>query len=1052
MLICLWDSRRYFLSIRMGNRKENSSIRLRGVRQNNLKGFDLDIPLNRFVVITGPSGSGKSSLAFETLYAEGQRRYIETFSPYARQFFDRMDKPRVDLIESIPPAIAIEQKNAVKTVRSTVGTMTEICDYMKIVMPAISSLYCKNCGRIIKRESPQDIWESLLKRFSENVKNDQTELLITFNLALSEKLSLKETFNLILRQGYQRILVDGGVLNLEEAIKSFPPANLKQITVVQDRLTFYESSRSRFIDSCEQAYHFGKGRLAIFIKDKTASDDGWDEPQLNYSNHLHCADCNIFYNEPTPSLFSYNHPVGACPTCHGFGRVIGINYKQVIPNPYLSLAEGAIRPWQSGFSQECQDDLINFCKKRGVPVDVPFKDLSPADQKWVIEGDPDYGIDEAHKWPRCWYGVKGYFDWMESRAYKMHIRVLLSRYRSYTTCPDCKGGRFQPETLLYKIEIDSELAENLKKQGKCSGSLITLADIYLMPITDALTVVKSLSGRIKDKTPVKLALDEVISRMEYLVQIGLGYLTLNRPSRTLSGGETERVNLTACLGSRLVNTLYILDEPSVGLHPRDTERLIRILKNLRDIGNTVVVVEHEASVIRSADSIIDLGPGSGESGGNVIFQGSPEELLSHQYSLTGAYLSGRKKIEIPEKKKVCENDNGKLRWLSPYLTLYNARRHNLKNLTVKIPLRRFVCITGVSGSGKSTLIKECLLPALEQTIQQRKLSELNNDGEVIFKSENDEDLDERDSPDINTYVEGAELIDSVVLVDQSPPGKTPRSNPSLYIGAFDFIREFFASSNNVIDKAEAKSLFSFNSRAGGCDRCNGSGYEKIEMQFLSDIYIKCPECDGTRYKKFVLDIKIQPEIQETISCKTKCGNISKNIVDVLNGTVDEIVEWLGLFSGSKPALKARRMLEILQKVGLGYLRLGQPITTLSGGECQRLKLARSLAETIDFSEKKEVDDSRRQRSILFMFDEPTTGLHFDDIRNLLKVFYELVNNGHTVVVIEHNLDVIKCADWIIDLGPEAGDDGGKIVVCGTVDDVIACPQSHTGAALKTVIK
>ncbi|MGC8829196.1 MAG: excinuclease ABC subunit UvrA [Verrucomicrobiia bacterium] len=1041
----------------MRSKKENRHIRLSGVKQNNLKGFDLNIPLNRLVVITGPSGSGKSSLAFDTLYAEGQRRYIETFSPYARQFFDRMDKPRVDIIESIPPAIAIEQKNAVKTVRSTVGTMTEICDYMKVVMPGISSLYCKQCGRIVRREAPQDVWNDLSNKLSLEVRSADIELLITFDLTISQKLSLKDSLNLIKRQGYQRIFHSGQVLNIEEAIRILPSENLRHITVVQDRLGLSEAARNRFIESCEQAYHFGKGRLAVYFKGK--NEEKWNDAPFKYSNHLHCAECNILYDEPSPSLFSYNHPVGACPKCHGFGRIIGIDYKLVIPNPNLSLIEGAIRPWQSGFSRECQDDLIEFCKKRGVPIDVPFKDLAPEHQKWVIDGDPDYGIDELHRWPRCWYGVKGYFDWLESRSYKMHIRVLLSRYRSYTTCPDCKGGRFQPETLLFKIEIDKGLAEKIQKQGKCVGTLITLADIYLMPITDALEVLKSVRDKIKseEKTPIQLALDEVISRMEYLVQIGLGYLTLNRPSRTLSGGETERVNLTACLGSRLVNTLYILDEPSVGLHPRDTDRLIGILKSLRDIGNTVVVVEHEPSVIRSADQIIDLGPGSGENGGNIIFQGSPNKLLSHPTSLTGLYLSGRKKIEIPNKKTVCQKIDEKSVWLCPYLTLYNATRHNLKNLTVRIPLQRFVCVTGVSGSGKSTLIKECLLPALEQKLRKRKLGDYDYDPNCKSKLENGDEIEENEKDESGeTHVEGAELIDSVVLVDQSPPGKTPRSNPALYIGAFEFIRDFFASSTPAVEKGIAKKMFSFNSSAGGCEHCNGSGYEKIEMQFLSDIFIKCPECDGTRYKKNVRDIKIQPVIEGKIFKWHKDKNLSKNIVDVLNGTVDEIVEWLELFTDSKPAYKARRMLEILQKVGLGYIRIGQPITTLSGGECQRLKLARSLAETIDFSEKSRskanlLETGNRPRSILYLFDEPTTGLHFDDIRTLLNVFYELVDNGHSVVVIEHNLEVVKCADWIIDLGPEAGDDGGRVVVCGTVEDVIACPQSHTGRALKEVV-
>ncbi len=1026
----------------MSRNKKGEYIRLRGVRQNNLKGFDLNLMMNRLIVITGPSGSGKSSLAFDTLYAEGQRRYIETFSPYARQFFDRMDKPRVDSIESIPPAIAIEQKNSVRTVRSTVGTMTEICDYLKVVMPVISCLYCKECGQVVKRESPQDIVEVLMERFS---SSDVCDLIVAFNLNLSEKLSLNESLNLITKQGYQRILVDGKVVRIDDVKSYFGNKRPAALIIVQDRLRLETQVRSRFIDACEQAYHFGKGNLSIYYKNANNSEDKWQNPPINFSNRLHCARCNIDYEEPSPSLFSYNHPLGACKTCNGFGRIVGIDYNLVIPNPNLSIAEGVIRPWQSGFSQESHNDLIMFCKKRGVPIDIPFDKLPPEQKKWVIEGDKDYGIDENHSWPRLWYGVKGYFDYLESRSYKMHVRVLLSRYRSYNICPDCKGARFQPDSLLYKFEIDAVLAERLKKEGKCASNLITIAELYLMPINDALEVVKSIRCKIKiiGKNPAVLALDEVISRLEYLAKIGLGYLTLNRPSRTLSGGETERVNLTACLGSRLVNTLYILDEPSVGLHPRDTDRLISILKNLRDIGNTVVVVEHEPSVIIAADQIVDLGPCSGESGGNLVFQGEFKQLLTHPSSLTGLYISGRKQIQIPPRRAIKAID----KWASPFLTLSNASRHNLKNITVDIPLKRLVCVTGVSGSGKSTLIRECLLPIL-----QRRLLNKKSNGNSLLVNEDKDDSEDGSQYSNMMDVFNWELIDDVMLVDQSPPGKTPRSNPALYIGAFDYIRELFANSPPAITHNLTKSSFSFNSSEGKCPKCEGAGYEKIEMQFLSDIFIKCPECNGTRYKKEILEIKISPNGNSTNGLDNK----ERNIAEVLDSTVDEMIDWLKLFTDSKPAEKALKMLGILKKVGLSYIRLGQPITTLSGGECQRLKLARCLAEVVEKQAKNQGDVTadigyNPPYSILFLFDEPTTGLHFDDVGVLLNAFNELVNQGHSVVVIEHNLEVIKCADWIIDLGPEAGDNGGKIVICGTPEVIANCPLSYTGKALKNIL-
>ncbi|MDB6021689.1 MAG: UvrABC system protein, partial [Pedosphaera sp.] len=626
----------------MGKTSSLPVIRLRGVRHNNLKNFDLDLPLNQLIVITGLSGSGKSSLAFDTLFAEGQRRYIETFSPYSRQFFDRMDKPQVDSIEGIPPAIAIEQRNSVKSTRSTVGTMTEICDYMKLLWPQVSQLHCRQCGRPVRKDSPQQIWEGItsdieshpltpalspgggegeevredarptggpaLIRTPQSAIRNSSELLITFCIPISEKLSLDESLALINKQGYQRLLLNNEILRLDEAIPQLHKLKPDALNIIQDRLKPAPENRPRFIEACEQAYHFGKGKLTIYKLDSSSPNpqSAIRNPQF-FSNRLHCATCDIEYREPSPALFSFNHPVGACPACRGFGRVISIDYNLAMPDRSKTLAQGVVRPWQTGQSAESQADLMKFCRIRKAPVDVPFQDLPKKWQDWVINGDPDYGKDAQHEWPRAWYGIKGYFRWLESKSYKMHVRVLLSRYRSYTPCPDCHGKRFQPETLLYKV----------------SQNALTLSDFYQLPVREAFRFIEQLGTKHQPKPsdPLGLIINEVRSRLGFLNEVGLGYLTLDRPTRSLSGGETERVNLTTCLGTRLVNTLFVLDEPSVGLHPRDTSRLVRILEQLRNAGNTVVVVEHEASVMRAADQIVDIGPGHGAAGGEVVFQG-----------------------------------------------------------------------------------------------------------------------------------------------------------------------------------------------------------------------------------------------------------------------------------------------------------------------------------------------------------------------------------------------------------------------------------------------
>ncbi len=765
-----------------------------------------------------------------------------------------------------------------------------------------------------------------------------------------------------------------------------------------------------------------------------------------------------------------------------------------------------VKPWLGGHGVECQEDLMKFCRIRKAPTDVPFEQLPKKWQEWVINGDPDYGKDADHEWPRAWYGVKGYFRWLESKAYKMHVRVLLSRYRSYTPCPDCQGKRFQPEALLYRSTIH-DLRFTQQRLDERTGtaeetpiakrsSQITLADFYQLPIRDALGFVEQIAARHQSKPsdPIGLVLNEVCSRLGYLVEVGLGYLTLDRPTRTLSGGETERVNLTTCLGTRLVNTLYVLDEPSVGLHPRDTGRLIRILEQLRDLGNTVVVVEHEASVIRAGDQIVDLGPGHGEAGGHVVFQGSYREILKSKGSLTGQYLSGRKQIEIPQRRPVKAGQASRMtggnqdrRDACPALTLSHATLHNLKDLTVEIPLGRLVCVTGVSGSGKTTLVREVLLPALEAKLKAKLKAQPRNSQTAAKASDRIEDENEDDddpsttrNPQPATRIAGCDHLGRAVLVDQSALGKTPRSNPAVYLGAFDDLRELFAQTDAAKQRGLNASAFSFNSSQGQCERCRGAGFEKIEMQFLSDVFIRCPDCDGRRYRPHILEVKVRCPLS-VVSGKNRGRNKatdhgprttdkSWSIADLLDATVDEVIEFLAGFADSRPAQRAGEKLKLLQEVGLGYLRLGQPINTLSGGESQRLKLVSHLAESragvppaysgacnsiqsTPTGPQANVSGDRRDACpTLFLFDEPTTGLHFDDVRVLLKVFQRLVNAGHSVIVIEHNLDVIKCADWIIDLGPEAGDEGGHMVSQGTPEEIAACPTSHTGHFLRDVLK
>jgi len=919
-------------------------IRLRGARQNNLSNIDLDLPLGQLIVVTGPSGSGKSSLAFDTLYAEGQRRYVETFSPYTRQFLERMDKPRADLIEGIPPAIAIEQVNGVKTTRSTVGTITEINDYLKLLFPRVAQATCPSCERRVNPETPGSIVDEILRDFSGK------QVLIVFGVPVPAKTAPQDFFDFLRGQSYLRVLVDGAVLRTDEApnLKKLPAV----VRVIQDRVEISGANRSRLAEAVESALRLGQGKIEILD-----SPTGTPRP---ISTGWHCAHCDLDIRPPSPGLFSFNNPLGACPECRGFGRIIGIDWMRVMPDRSLSIAAGLVKPFQSGQSLECQKDLLRAAARREVDIHTAFEDLPKSDQDWLINGEGKATGDEL--WQNGqWYGVKGYFEWLESKTYKMHVRVFLSRYRSYQPCPTCKGGRFQPETLNYRLE----------------PAHLTLPDVAHTAARDLVPMFESLSLPPEDASATLLR-DQVLFRLRYLCDVGLGYLTLDRPTRTLSGGEIERVNLTTCLGASLVNTLFVMDEPSVGLHPRDTSRLVKIMEALRDKGNTLIVVEHEEAVMQAADYIVDIGPGRGNAGGKVIFSG-PRSAFDAADSLTADYLLGRKQIAVPAKR----------RKPASFIKLKGIRHHNLQGTNAEIPLGVLCCVTGVSGSGKSSLVND-----------------------VLYRNLAGEAPDEHDAPGYCRSIKGDETIEEVIMVDQSPLARSPRSTPAVYLGVYDAVREAFGTHPDALAAGLSPSSFSFNAGDGRCARCAGLGYEKVEMQFLSDLFLKCPECEGKRFQPHVLKILIN----------------GKSVHDVLEMTGREALEF---FKGNARVINP---LQILADVGLDYLRLGQPVNALSGGESQRLKLAAHLS-------------GKRESGALLIFDEPTTGLHFDDIAQLLKVFQRLVEEGNHLIVIEHNLEVIKTADWIVDLGPEAGDRGGHIVAAGTPEEVAKCKESLTGQFL-----
>ena len=959
-------------------------IALRGCRQHNLRGFDLDIPLGKLTVVTGPSGSGKSSLAFHTLYAEGQRRYVETFSPYVRQFFDRMDKPLVDSIEGIPPAIAIEQKNHVRTTRSTVGTLTEINDYLKLLFARLAIGYDPHTGDTIQPDSP----ESAAAWASENLQGE--DILITFPIPVPADAKPAELFPFLSAQGYLRILINGETIRTDAT----PPTKLpRTIQIIQDRLKISPANKSRLLEALEAAFQLGKGTANIHDPKSTITKSfttSWTNPKTGFT-----------LRAPTPALFSFNSPVGACPKCRGFGRVIGIDLEKSVPDPTLSIKQGAIKPFQGDRGEECQRDLIRNCKERGIDINDPWEDLDEDTRDWIYYGDRRTTTPEDLEdlWQSGdWYGVKGFFDWLETKAYKMHVRVFLSRYRSYTTCDACRGKRLQPGALCFKIE------------GK------NLPDIWAMSISDLLpffqdqqsTIINRQSSISSDST-LKLVLTEIVSRLFYLEQVGLGYLTLDRQTRTLSGGEVERVNLTTCLGASLTGTLFVLDEPTVGLHPRDIDRLVGVMHGLRDKGNTLVVVEHEQTVMQAADNLIDIGPGAGQHGGNIIFHGDAKSKINNQqpvrrsFSEVGStidnpsslgtlpWLTGEKSIPVPKSRR----KPGKAK-----LTLKGASRHNIRKLDAEIPLGLFVCLTGVSGSGKSTFAHEILYHNIA-----RKLG-IETDGDPAPIKE----------------LLGTQYLSGVELVDQTAVARTPRSTPAVFLGAFDPIRQLFCETDSAKSSGLKPGFFSFNSGEGRCDRCAGNGYEKVEMQFLSDLYVTCPDCEGRRYKPSTLEFLYR----------------GKSIHGILEFTVTEAIGFYGNTDGAPPSHAKRHqqiihILSPLVEVGLGYLKLGQALNTLSGGESQRLKLCQLLA--VAGTCLPSPSKGHPVPSKLLILDEPTTGLHFSDIENLLSVFRKLVDSGHSLLVIEHNLDVIKSADWILDLGPEAGQHGGQLVAQGTPETV-----------------
>ena len=1007
-------------------------IRIRGARQHNLKNIDLDIRTGELTVVTGPSGSGKSSLVFDTLFAEGQRRYVETFSAYARQFLDRMDKPAVDRVEGVPPAIAIDQTNPVRSSRSTVGTMTELNDHLKLLFARGAELFDRDTAALVRHDSPESIFLELKQRTEER---GDPRLVVTFPVELPASTTPEEIEQWLSASGYTRVQAERVVQRAAPAVdekaktkgkaKAAPMESIKVLDVVADRFRIGTTEPARVMEAIEVGLKRGGGKLMVYAR-QSGSDSNFaaakleSDPELKpeiwrFSTGLHCPESDIRYSEPTPSMFSFNSAVGACEACRGFGRVIGVDYGLVIPNDKLTLRAGAIKVFQTPAWKEAQDDMMRHAEAAGIPRDTPWAKLTEEQKHWVRAGSPQWN----GKWNQHWYGVDRFFEYLESKAYKMHIRVLLSKYRSYTECPSCGGARLKTDSLLWRLGTKVQADAVLKAEkrylphgvkwsraqvealpGLCLHDLMLLPldrlRVFFASLGDTLVPAGSDAAGAGQAQALRLLLDEINTRIRYLCEVGIGYLTLDRQSRTLSGGEVQRINLTTALGTSLVNTLFVLDEPSIGLHPRDMARINDAMLRLRDAGNTLVVVEHDPAVMLAADRLIDMGPGPGERGGQIVFDGTPEAIRSAD-TLTGAYLGARKTIGMGFKRAVTDS--------TPRLILEGAREHNLKDVSVEFPLQRLVVVTGVSGSGKSSLIQDVLAPAL-----------LRHFGKST------------DTPGAHDRLLGAEQLGEVVFVDQSPIGKTARSNPVSYVGAWDAIRALFADAPLSRQRSYTPAKFSFNSGDGRCPTCGGSGFEHVEMQFLSDVYLRCPDCDGKRYRPEILEVKIER------------GDRSLNVADVLDLTVSEAAE---LFKADREVI---RVLQPIVDVGLEYVKLGQPVPTLSGGEAQRLKLAGFLAEA-----SKSASASRQplsRKGTLFLFDEPTTGLHFDDIAKLMRSLRKLLDAGHSLVVIEHNLDVIRSADWLIDLGPEGGDAGGWVVAEGAPEQVREHASSHTAKALR----
>jgi excinuclease ABC subunit A len=942
------------------------ALRVRGARVHNLKNVSVEIPHNAITVVSGVSGSGKSSLAFDTVYAEGQRRYVESLSAYARQFLERMEKPDVDDISGIAPAVAIRQKNTTRNPRSTVATATEIYDYLRLLFARCGQTFCVKCGTEVLKDSPDAIAAKVLgsgagRRFyvlyqlrvatpAPAAKGKRSERKAAKSDAADPlRLALLD----LQKRGFNRLYQDGQVHEFTSPETLLDVDFKKPVFVLVDRLAVSEESKSRLIDSIEICYREGNGEAIIeFVGDGAGSG----AELLKFNERFECKNDGTVYQEPEPRLFSFNNPYGACPRCQGFGNTIDFDLNLVVPDPSKSLDDGAIEPWTKPRFRQLSQEMRNWAKAQGIPTNVPWRQLDEETRRRVLEGDAKNDYD----------GVKGFFAWLERKKYKLHVRVFLSRYRGYATCPECGGTRLRPEARAVKI----------------TGRTIT--DVCRLTVKDARVFFAEL--RLSEMQ-LKLAdkiLEEVQSRLQFLDEVGLDYLSLDRLTSTLSGGESQRIQLATSLGSHLVGALYVLDEPSIGLHPRDTKRLIDILKSLRDLGNTVLVVEHDPDTIEAADRVIDLGPGAGELGGKLLFCGSYDEILKDGKSVTGKYLSGEMRIPVPNTR---HKPNGK------FLRLYGATLHNLKNVDAMIPLGTLTVITGVSGSGKSTLVHDVLYKAL-----------------LAMKSGGTE-------KEFCDRLDGEYHVKEVVIVDQSPIGRTPRSNPATYLKAFDAIREVFADTPDAKRRGYTAGHFSFNVPGGRCETCQGDGTVTVEMQFLADVELICEECRGTRFKSAVLEVQYH----------------GKNIHDVLGMTVREALA----FFVNVPKVTAK--LRIMNEIGLGYLRLGQSGTTLSGGEAQRLKLAAHLTRT-------------ENAGILYILDEPTTGLHFDDIAKLLAAFRKLLESGASLLVIEHNLDVIKSADWLIDMGPDGGDRGGKIIATGTPEQVARNSQSQTGKFLAKALQ